>query len=389
MKTLNTISRFIIGFIFIFSGFVKGIDPLGSTYKFVDYFNAFGMPFFESLAFPLAILLSSIEFVLGVSLIFSAKKQLTTWGVLIFMTFFTILTLILALFNPVTDCGCFGDAIILTNWQTFWKNIILLVFTLIIFINRNRFLTNWSDFMQWSLITVTGLFIISISVFSYKHLPLIDFRPYSVGTYIPDKMIIPEGAPVAEYETILVYGKNGKNIEVTIDNLPDSSWQWIETKNTLVKEGYQPPIHDFTIQSLEGVDYTDLILSEGKFTFVLIAYDLKKTSLKNVEKINALAEFCMKSGNYNFICLTSSVQKDIDEFITKTKATYPFFNTDEITLKTIIRANPGIMLLRRGWIIEKWNSNDLPDIESITKDFLKNPAYKPEKTETGTEEFDV
>jgi hypothetical protein len=389
MKTLNTVSRFLVGVIFIFSGFVKGIDPFGSTYKFVDYFNAFGMPYFEPLAFPLAILLSSVEFVLGVSLIFSAKKQITTWAVLIFMTFFTVLTFILAIFNPVTDCGCFGDAIILTNWQTFWKNIVIMIFTLIVFFNRNRFLTQWSDLKQWSLVIISGFFIIMTSVFSYKHLPLIDFRPYSVGTYIPEKMIIPEGAPVAEYETVLVYGKEDKMIEVTIDNLPDSSWQWIETKHTLIKQGYQPPIHDFTIQSLDGDDYTDLILNESKFTFVLIAYDLNKTNLKNIEKINALAEFCKKSGNYNFICLTASLPKDIDEFKAKTKATYPFFNTDEITLKTIIRANPGIMLLRRGWIIEKWNSNDLPDMESITKDYLNNPKYKPETTEVVSGEFDV
>jgi len=389
MRTLNTISRFIVGIIFIFSGFVKGIDPLGSTYKFVDYFNAFRMSFLEPLAFPLAVLLSSIEFVLGVSLIFSLKKQLNAWGVLIFMSFFTLLTLVLAIFNPVTDCGCFGDAIIMTNWQTFWKNIIIMIFTLIVFINRNRFLIKWSSLQQWSLLIITGFFIILISVFSFKHLPLIDFRPYTVGTYIPEKMIIPEGAPVAEYKTILVYGKGEKTIEVTIDSLPDSSWHWIETKNTLVKKGYQPPIHDFTIQSMDGDDYTDLILSDNKFTFVLISYDLKKANLKNIESINAVVDFCKSTGNCNFICLTSSVQKEIDEFTAKTNAKYPFFNTDEITLKTIIRANPGIMLLRRGWIIKKWNSNDLPGIESITKDFLNNPKYKPELTETGSEEFDV
>ncbi len=389
MKTLNTISRIIVGAVFIFSGFVKGIDPLGSTYKFIDYFNAFNLSFFESLSFPLSILLSSLEFVIGVAIIFSAKKQLTTWALLAFMLFFTVLTFILAIFNPVTDCGCFGDAIIMTNWQTFYKNVVIMIFTLIVFVNRNRFLSNWSNLRQWTLIIIAGLFIISVSGFSYKHLPLIDFRPYSVGTYIPDKMIIPEGAPVAEYKTTLIYGKDDKTIEVTIDNLPDSTWHWIETRHTLVKQGYQPPIHDFTIQSLDGNDYTDLILNDGKFTFVMIAYDLKKTNLKNIERINALADFCKTSGKYNFICLTSSAQSEIESFATKTKATYPFFNTDEITLKTIIRANPGIMLLRRGWIIKKWNSNDLPSIESLTNDILNNPKYKPALTETGEEEFNV
>ncbi|OFX82335.1 MAG: hypothetical protein A2W99_09795 [Bacteroidetes bacterium GWF2_33_16] len=389
MKIINAISRVLVGIVFVFSGFVKAIDPLGSTYKFIDYFNAFELSFLESLAFPLAILLSTLEFVIGISLIFSTKKQITAWAVFIFMSFFTVLTLILAIFNPVSDCGCFGDAIIMTNWQTFWKNIFIMFFTLIIFINRNRFLTKWTEIKQWTIISISFILILSLSILSYQHLPLIDFLPYSTGTYIPEKMVIPEGAPIAEYETTLVYTKNGESIEVTIDNIPDSTWQWVESKHTLVKKGYQPPIHDFVIQSMDGEDYTDLILTDSKFTFLLIAHDLKKTSNKNIEKINQLAEFCKQSGNCNFICLTSSLQTDIDEFVQKNNAKYPFFNTDEITLKTMIRANPGIMLLRRGWIIKKWNSNDLPDIDFIRENFINNPKYKQKVDETNKDEFNV
>ena len=389
MRTLNTISRFIVGIVFIFSGFVKGIDPFGSTYKFVDYFMAFEISFLEPLAFPFAILLSALEFIIGFALIFSAKKQIVAWAAFIFMLFFTILTFILAIYNPVTDCGCFGDAIIMTNWQTFWKNIFIMFFTLIVFVNRKRFFTKLSNTKQWAVIIISGAFLVLLSMYSYKHLPLIDFRPYSVGTYIPDKMIIPDGAPSAEYKTTLVYAKGEKTIEVTIDNIPDTSWHWVETKHTLIKEGYQPPIHDFTIQSMDGDDYTDLVLNDSKFTFILIAYDLNKTNTRNIEHINKIAEFCNQSGTCNFICLTASLKSDIDQFIEKTDATYPFFNTDEITLKTIIRANPGIMLLRRGWIIKKWNSNDLPDIETIINKYIKNPKFRPSLDETGKEEFNV
>lgn len=389
MKTLNTISRYIVGIVFIFSGFVKGIDPLGSTYKFVDYFNAFGMSFLEPIAFPLAVLLCTIEFTLGVSLIFSAKQRIVSWVVLLFMSFFTVLTFILAIFNPVTDCGCFGDAIKMTNWQTFWKNIFIMFFTLLIFFNRNKFLSKWNVFKQWSVVVIAGGFLVFISIFSYNHLPMIDFLPYSVGTYIPEKMIIPEGAPLPEYETMLIYEKDGKTIEVTIDNLPDSTWNWVETKNSLIKEGYIPPIHDFIIQSLDGEDYTDLFLNDNKFTFLVVAYDLSKTKIKNFERINHLQEFCQTSGQCNVICLTSSLQSEIESFAQKTNAGYMFFNTDETTLKTMIRANPGLILLRRGLIIKKWNVNDLPNPDYLEEQIFNNEKYRPKVRNTDNNDFNV
>ena len=165
MKTLNNISRFIVGVVFIFLGFVKAIDPLGSTYKFVDYFEAFGLDAISFIAFPMAILLSSLEFVIGFSLLFSTRRKTTSWALLIFMSFFTVLTFILAIFNPVTDCGCFGDAIIMTNWQTFYKNIFLMIFTLIVFYNRNNFEISWNVQKQWFFISIPLIFSILISVF--------------------------------------------------------------------------------------------------------------------------------------------------------------------------------------------------------------------------------
>ena len=389
MKIINNISRNLVGIVFIFSGFVKGIDPLGSAYKFGDYFNAFGLEFLEPTAFSLAILLSSLEFIIGFSLIFSTKKNLTAWAVLLFMSFFTILTFILAIFNPVTDCGCFGDAIIMTNWQTFLKNIVLMVFTLILFINRYKYQPNWSNSKQWSVVSIPAIFIVLVSVYCYRHLPLIDFMPYTVGTYIPEKMAIPDDAPSAEYKTSLIYTKDGKNIEVDLNNLPDSTWQWVETKQELIQEGYVPPIHDFVIQSMTGDDITDIILNENKFTILLVAYNLKNTKLSDIIKINALAEYCDSSNNCNFICLTSSLQSEIDEFTQKTNAKYPFFNTDEITLKTMIRANPGLVILKRGWIIDKWNALDTPDLNGFIKNLINNPKYKTKSNENESENEDL
>ncbi len=375
MKILDTISRVIVGIVFIFSGFVKAVDPLGSTYKFMDYFDAFSMEFLSFMALPLAIVLSTLEFVIGFSLLFGTFKRITAWLLFIFMSFFTVLTFILAIYNPVTDCGCFGDAIIMTNWQTFWKNVFLMIFTLILFNNRNKFEVSWHTKKQSIFISVPVIFSILLSVYCVKNLPIIDFRPYSVGTYIPEKMIIPDDAPRAEYETTLVYEKDGIQKEFELENLPDSTWEWVETRNNLISEGYIPPIHDFTIESLDGTDVTEIVLNDSKFTFLLIAFDLKKTSTRNMKEINELAMHAKESGS-NFICLTASVQSEIKEFIDKTNAPYQFYNTDEITLKTIVRSNPGLVLLKQGKILGKWHHRNIPEIEDITNDFLQNELYR-------------
>ena len=376
MKLLNNISQYIVGVVFIFSGFVKAIDPLGSTYKFIDYFEAFGMEFFNSIAFPLAIILSSLEFVIGFSLIFSTKKRLTAWLLMLFMGFFTILTLILAIYNPVTDCGCFGDALIMTNWQSFWKNILLMIFTIILFINRYNFEIRWKNRAQWSHLIITFSVITVLSIYYYNNLPLIDFRPYNVGTYIPDKMIVPYEAEKTEYETILVYKKNGIEKEFTMQNFPDSTWEWVSTENKLISKGEEPKIHDFTIESLSGNDITEIVLNDNKFTFLFIAYDLKKTNTKNIDAINKLAKFAQGSYICNFIGMTSSVESEISEFKERTNASFMFFNTDEITLKTIVRSNPGIVLLKKGTILGKWHHRNIPSIEEILEDFIENPTYK-------------
>src|SRR6056297_1161691 len=379
MKKLNHYSRIILGVVFIFSGFVKAVDPLGSMYKFNDYFTAFGLEFLSLIALPLAILLSTLEFVLGFSLLFATKRKITAWVTLLFMSFFTILTLFLAIFNPVSDCGCFGDAIIMTNWETFWKNVVLMIFTIVIFVHRNKYEVQWKSINQWIAIAIPFIFSISLSLYCYFNLPILDFRPYHIGTHIPEKMIIPEDAPKAEYETILLYEKNGKVKEFTLENLPDSTWQWVETKNELISEGYIPPIHDFSIQTPNGNDITDIVLNDTKFTFLMVAYDLNKTSTKNIDKINKLAEYCKESGKCNFICLTASVESVIQNFKDKTGAPYMFYATDEITLKTIVRANPGIVLIKKGTILDKWHHRNIPTIESMETMYLNNDKYKNER----------
>lgn len=364
MRIFRNIARFLMGIVFIFSGFVKAIDPLGSTYKFQDYFDAFGMEFLSPVALVLAILLSSAELIIGLSLFFKIRMKEAAWALLLFMSFFTILTFAIALTNPVTDCGCFGDAIILTNWQTFIKNLIFFIPTIIVFQHRNQYDHFFSDLVQWTIVLVLAIGTVLLSLHCYYNLPFIDFRPYHIGANIPASMEIPEGMPADEYETILIYEKDGVTEEFTLDSevepWNDSTWHWVETRNLLVKKGYEPPIHDFTLTSFEGIDITDSVLNNSGYTFLIIAYDLSKAKLKGLKKINEFVRIAAQN-NYSVFGMTSSMSEMVDEINEKVDPAFEFFITDNITLKTMIRSNPGLLLLQDGNIIGKWHYRNIPD----------------------------
>lgn len=371
MKVIKLISRIFVGLVFIFSGFVKAIDPLGTNYKFVDYFTAFGMTWLAPTAFTLAILMNTAEFVIGLSFFFNVKIKLTSWFAMIFMVFFTILTFILAIDNPVHDCGCFGDALILTNWQTFYKNLIIIVPTIIVFYNRKKFDTVLSKMGEWMLTGVFVILVVGLSMYCYMHLPLMNFRPYKIGVHIPDKMIYPDGAPKDEYKSVLTYKKGNITKEYTLEETSnlDSTWEWVSTDNKLIKKGYVPPIHDFSIQNKEAVDITDSILNYDSFTFLLAVYDVNIASTSDSKRINELADYCTKN-NYKFLCLTSSGDTDIKNWVAKVNAKYEFCTTDAITLKTMIRANPGLVLLKHGTILGKWNHRDIPTVDELKKEYF-------------------
>lgn len=368
MKILMFISRILVGVVFIFSGFVKAVDPLGSNYKFSDYFNAFGIDWLHGIALPLAIVLSTIEFIVGISLVFNVKIKLGAWGALLFMALFTPLTFYLALANPVKDCGCFGDALILDNWQTFYKNIVLLVPTIFAFIKREHYTSRFNQIGQWLVVGLFTFIIAYSSVFSYNHLPIIDFRPYKVGTHIPTDMSTPEDAPLDEYRIVSVYEKDGVEKEFVDPEYPDETWTWVSTDSELVKKGYEAPIHDFMIETADGDDLTDQLMNNPGFTFMLVAYDLNKSNIDAQQKINELADYCMVHG-HTFFCLTSS-SNEIENFKDNTEAYYDFYNMDEITLKTIIRANPGLVLIQDGTILGKLSYNDIPEVDAFKDNFL-------------------
>lgn len=369
MKFLLNICRILIGLVFIFSGFVKGIDPLGSDYKFTDYFNAFGMSWMNFSALFFSFLLSMAEFIIGICLFLNIKTKLASWGALLFMAVFTPLTLILAIKNPVTDCGCFGDALVLTNWETFFKNLILLVMVLLVFFNRNRFKSIFNVLEQSVILTGSIIFMFCIEMYSYRHLPILDFRPYAIGANIAEGMTIPEGAPHDEYSTTLKYkNKNtGEIKEFDETNFPwqdTLNWEFHSSSQKLLKEGYKAPIHDFVIEHPEYGDITEEVLNDDDYTFLVVSYKLGKASAEAQDKLNKLAAYASENG-YRFYGLTASNADEITDFAHKYNVNYSFCATDEIQLKTVIRSNPGLVLLKKGTIIDKWGHRDIPDADEL------------------------
>jgi len=367
-KIAVEISRVILGITFIFSGFVKAVDPWGGAYKIQDYFTAFELPGLNFLSLSLSFLQAAVEFGVGACLLFGIYRRFNAYLVLIIMLFMTPLTLYLAISNPVSDCGCFGDALVITNWQTFYKNIVLLIAAIIVFMWYRKMYHLFTRKAYFLSALWIYLFIIGLSFYCFYYLPVFDFRPYKIGANIPEKMTVSENAEHDVYDVRLIYSKNGQQKEFTMQNYPqgDSTWTFVDSKSRLVKKGYQPPIHDFTITDSIGGDITDAILSNPSYTFLLIAHKLNKASDTNVDQINDIFDFS-KAHGYGFYTLTSSSQDEIKEWTANTGAEYPFCTTDDITLKTIIRSNPGLLLIKKGTIINKWSHTRLPNAGDLTK----------------------
>ncbi len=469
MKALRNFSRVLIGLVFIYSGFVKVVDPLGSAYKFNDYFTAMNLEFLSGMALTFAILMSAAELLIGIALLFNLLPKISSWASLLFMAMFTPVTLWLAIANPVSDCGCFGDALILTNWETFFKNVVIDVFVVIIFLQRKKFQPLYSLFIQWviGLVFITSVFVLEL--YCINNLPIVDFRPYHIGANISEGMVVPdeEKDNIDVYESVFIYEKNGEQKEFLAESLPDSTWTFVDAEHKLVEEGYVPPIHDFTIEpvyltgisqepqdevyvnlydaelvyekdgetefftvdmlpdsswnyqeliyeeDLEvekidlvymspdgseesftlhdrpdesyifidalyesdapvnlipyGEDIADIVLADSNYFFIMVSTHIEDAKTENLEKINNIAAFCEQE-SYNFYCLTASTEEDIIEFIDSNDPIYNFYNTDPITLKTIVRSNPGLLLLRNGTVIDKWSSKNIPEVEELQKD---------------------
>jgi triosephosphate isomerase len=321
-KLCVNVCRIILAIVFILSGFVKAVDPLGTQYKIDDYLEAMSLggllPGMATLGASIA--QSAVEFCLGVFLLFAIRRRLTSRLILLIMAVMTPLTLWLAIENPISDCGCFGDALVLTNWQTFWKNVVLLVCAIVVALWPKEMFRFVSKSNQWIVINYSALFILAISAWSLYYLPTFDFRPYHVGTNLRQ------------------------------------NWQ-------RTMDGEDLPYADFFIENVkDGEDITEALLNDSSYVFLMVSPYLEQADDSRLDLINELYEYANEH-SYGFYCLTSSTHENIERWREITGAEYPFCLTDGITLKTVIRSNPGLLLLKDGTIIRKWSHNDLPDIE--------------------------
>ena len=361
---LVILSRALLALTFIFSGFVKAIDPLGSQYKIAEYLEAVQLSAYipDWAQLMISVGLAAIEFTLGMMILLAIRRRLASKISLFLMVVMTLVTLWLTVSNPIQDCGCFGDAIHLTNTQTFIKNLILLTAAIILSrwpLYQIRFVSKTN---QWIAFYFTIVFIITASTLSLYNLPIFDFRPYYIGQNIKKAMEIPKGAKQTTYKTTFICEKDGVTKEFTENDYPydDSTWVFKDTHQEILEKGYEPPIHDFSITDEKtGEDLTDSILTKDRYTFLLVAPVLERADDSNFGEIDAIYEYAKENG-YGFYGLTASTDKAVKHWRDITGAEYPFYTTDGTTLKTIIRSNPGLVLLYKGTIINKWSHNDLP-----------------------------
>ncbi|MGV6845995.1 MAG: BT_3928 family protein [Lutibacter sp.] len=319
MKWLVQISRILIGITFIFSGFVKMVDPLGTSYKLQEYLgpDVLNLPFLVHYALPLAVFLIFIEFFLGVTILLGFLPKLTVWSLFGLILLFLFLTWYSAYYNKVTDCGCFGDAVKLTPWQTFYKNIFFLALILILISYQYLIKPVFSkQTVQWmALITLIGSFYLQYYVL--MHLPIIDFRPYAIGKNIPEQMKF-----------------KGEDL---------------------------PPVHDFLLESVNGDDLTDSILKAPKVMLVVMNV-IEKSRKEGFDEVKKISDLALKN-NYQVYALSSSLEEEYNMVKKEKNLNFDVLFCDETTLKTIIRANPGIVILQNGTVIGKWNSRDIDKIE--------------------------
>ncbi len=356
MKYLTQIIRYLVAFTFIFSGFVKLVDPVGTKIKMLEYFSeeVLNIPFFNSFALEISIFLILIEFVLGIWLLIGYKPKFTLRALLLTILFFLFLTWFSAYYNKVTDCGCFGDAVKLSPWETFYKNVILIVFILYLNFKYKDIKPLFSKKTTTALSHASALAALLLMIYTVRHLPLIDFRPYAIGKNISEGMQIPPGAPQAQFKDIWYYKVNGKVQEFSNEEEPwnIAGAEFIDRKTITLSEGYTPPIHDFSIENDTDGDITDKVL-EAPEIYLIISANPYNISRKAQKKVNKYAQKLQDDGK-KVIGLFAVSDNDLSK-----QFNFPVYLTDATTLKTMIRSNPGMIKLEKGTVVDKKAWRDL------------------------------
>jgi len=379
-KALFNFSKWFVGILFIFSGLIKANDPIGFGYKLQEYFAVFHMSFLDGWATGIAILLCVLEILFGALLLLGIFRNFVVKGLLATIIFFTFLTFVSAAFKVVTSCGCFGDAIPLTPWQSFSKDIVLLLLIIYLYIHKDwiRPVTEKPG-LQSALFAAVFAASLLFGTFTYNYLPIIDFLPYKVGSNIPENMKIPEGAPVDEY--LIMYDlKNKKTGETKTmsdkeymgkEVWKDDNWEVTGSPSRkLIKKGYDVKIKDLLITDVSGTDYTKEIVENPYYSLVVVAYNLNETNENAIANINALALNAAEQFNIRTVLLTSNSAQDAEKFSKRMKLFMEIFYADGVPLKSMVRANPGVLLLKNGTIVAKWHYHSLPSFDQLTEKYF-------------------
>ncbi|MBW6459548.1 MAG: hypothetical protein K0B08_03155 [Bacteroidales bacterium] len=366
MRVIAFISRVFVGLVFTFSGFVKGVDPLGTAFKMEDYFIAYEMEWAIPLTLSLSILLCTLEFTLGVAMLINLRLKKLSWPLFLLMLFFTVLTFFDAIYEPVPDCGCFGDAIKLTNWETFYKNLVLIVFVIIIFFYRNRYKPWLTPKAANIFVLVIALGFAYFSYYQYRHIPWIDFLGWKVGTDL-----VPNDPGEAKIYLTYQNTVTGERKEYLSPHYPWNDPEWMEqwefvdqrTDDSGVIKGHTLQIYD-----AESYDLTETFISNPDYQFLVVSYSLRLASKKGFRKMDQLYHDIYHDG-YSVIVITGSLEHDIQKWRYDKHPEWEIYHADDIELKMMIRSNPGLILLKDGVVLGKWHWRDLPDYQVIKQAF--------------------
>ncbi|WP_207428244.1 BT_3928 family protein [Pedobacter sp. SYSU D00535] len=379
-KALILICRLVVGVLFIFSGLIKANDPLGFGYKLQEYFEVFHISFLNDFATGMSIVICALEIIFGAALLLGIRAVQVSWGLLLTIVFFTFLTFYSAAFDVVKSCGCFGDAIPLTPWQSFAKDIVLLILILVIFFNRQSIHPLFkSPGAQKAALTVISVLAFGFGWYTYSYQPVVDFLPYHVGANIPVSMKIPEGAPLDEYEIVYVlkHKKSGESKTMTdkeyIDSgiWKDENWEVTgEPEKKLIKEGYQPKIKDLRIADSQGTDYTAELMENPYYNLLIVAYRLEDTNINALGDLNALAINAAENYNIRTALLTSDSPANASQFQKANRLVMEIFYADAVPLKSMVRSNPGLLLLKDGVVVGKWPARALPTYKDLEETYF-------------------
>ena len=379
-KFLISFSRYFVGILFIFSGLIKANDPLGFGYKLQEYFEVFHIPFLHDYATAIAILICTLEIVLGAMLLLGFFARKVAFGLVVLILFFTFLTFYSAFFEVVTSCGCFGDAIPLTPWESFSKDLILLFFILIIFLNRKSITpVIIPESAQRVIVGIVLIFSLGFSLYTYNYLPILDFLPYKKGNNLPALMVMPPGADPDIYEITYTLKNKGTGETKTMSDKEylkteiwkDTNWEIFgDSESKLVKKGYDVKIKDLTISDSQGTDYTKEIIENPYYNLVIVAYDLDKTNKTAIGDLNAIAMNAAENYNIRTVLLTSASALGAEQFSKKNKLIMEIFYADAIPLKSMVRANPGLILLKNGTVVNKWHFHSMPNYNELAQTYF-------------------